>query len=154
VLPECRAHFASNKALIFPSDRTFVKMFLLCMKTALVVAAVWLFGVCCFAGDATFSRDGKRVYTIESTQKKAAVREIDLTNETQRVIPLPDCGVRLDGIAQSEDEKIYCPGRENPLARRPDKRRRQQDYHRAARLALLARRLQSEAPRRICHKRS
>jgi hypothetical protein len=80
------------------------------MKTALVVAAVWLFGVCCFAGDATFSRDGKRVYTIESAQKNAAVREIDLTNETQRVIPLPDCGVRLDSIAQSEDEKIYCLG--------------------------------------------
>ena len=24
------------------------------------------------------------------------------------MIPLPDCGVRLDGIAQSADEKIYC----------------------------------------------
>lgn len=54
------------------------------------------------AGDAAFSSDGKRIYTITQTQ---LVEEIDLRANTIRNIPTTD---RLRGIACSHEDKLFC----------------------------------------------
>jgi hypothetical protein len=59
-------------------------------------------------GDAVLSRDGQRIYAIASSDGKAALREIKLSNQTSGTIPLPQLPQNdaLVGITRSEWDKI------------------------------------------------
>lgn len=69
-----------------------------------------LFAVPCVAGDAVFSKDGQRIYVAVSGDKKAALREIALSNQTIRTIPLAQLADNdwLRGITRSDDDRIFC----------------------------------------------
>lgn len=62
----------------------------------------------CFGGDAAFSKDGQRIYVIASTDGNSALREIDLANQTNRLIALPQLSQDNFpvGIARSEWDKF------------------------------------------------
>ncbi len=73
------------------------------------------FGIVClaprvFAADAAFSADGHRVYFIDSEATKPALREIDLSYQTSRVIPLPQLSEKdgLRGVVRGDEGKILC----------------------------------------------
>jgi len=69
---------------------------------------------CCIAGDATFSRDGERIYAIASTDPDPAVQEIDLPAKTIRTIALKQLGGDdwPRGITCSNDNRIFCTTKE------------------------------------------
>ena len=65
------------------------------------------------AGDATFSRDGQHVYLTDSNDNKSALREIDLSARTSRVISLTQLGKDewITGVAASSDDTIFLATR-------------------------------------------
>jgi hypothetical protein len=85
---------------------------LLSGKTVPLSAFVVLFCHClttsCLGGDAVFSKDGQRIYAITSSEKYSALREIDLSNQTSRLIPLTQLSQNDGpvGITRSEWDKL------------------------------------------------
>jgi hypothetical protein len=81
-------------------------------KRILLSAFVVLFCRClptsCIGGDAVFSKDGQRIYTLSFSERSPAVREIDLTNQTSRIIPLTQLAANDPpvGITRSEWDKF------------------------------------------------
>ena len=65
-----------------------------------IFAGVLFLGVvtCCVAGDATFSRDGERIYAVASTDPGPAVQEIDLATKTIRTIVLKQLAADVLGV--------------------------------------------------------
>jgi hypothetical protein len=62
------------------------------------------------AGDAVFSNDGERVYTITYADNKQVLREINLTEQTSRTISLNQLPSQqpLLGITRSDSDKLFC----------------------------------------------
>jgi hypothetical protein len=90
-----------------------------------VAVALVIFGqllpVCCHAGDAVFSNDGQRIYVTSTTagpENRAALEEIDLTNQTSRSIPLPQLPKDdlLVGITRSPWDKLALVTRKSVWA--------------------------------------
>jgi hypothetical protein len=65
---------------------------------------------CCIAGDATFSRDGERIYAIASNEPAPALQEIDLPGKTIRTVALKQLPAHdwPRGITCSNDSRIFC----------------------------------------------
>ena len=65
---------------------------------------------CCIAGDATFSKDGERIYAIASNDPDPALQEIDLPAKTIRTIVLKQLAPNdwPRGITCSNDGRIFC----------------------------------------------
>lgn len=75
---------------------------------ALVALLCRLFSAHCLAADAAFSNDNQRIYALSGTETKPALREINLSTKTARVIPLIELGNvhRVNGVASGDGGKI------------------------------------------------
>lgn len=64
----------------------------------------------CVAGDAAFSRDGKRIYALGEIDTRPAVQEIELGGRTIRDIALTQLASNdwLRGITCSDEGRIFC----------------------------------------------
>jgi len=78
--------------------------------TAVVGFVCYCFAGDCSAGDAVFSKDGKRIYGVANVGQQAAVQEIDLSKNTIRTIPLTQLSSSdwLRGITCSSENKLFC----------------------------------------------
>ncbi len=63
-----------------------------------------------FAGDAVFSDDGQRIYAIGNVENQRTLREINLSDQTVRTVPLNQLPPEhsLCGIARSDGNEISC----------------------------------------------
>src|SRR5207249_6745991 len=87
---------------------------LLFVRAAAALLAFWVAGSC-LAGDAVFSNDGQRVYTIGNADNKQVLREINLTEQTSRTISLSQLPSQqpLLGITRSDGDKLFCVTEKN-----------------------------------------
>jgi hypothetical protein len=81
---------------------------LLFVRAASALLVFWVAGSC-LAGDAVFSNDGQRVYAIGNADNKQVLREIDLTDQTSRIISLSQLPSQqpLLGITRSDGDKLF-----------------------------------------------
>src|SRR5207248_10704906 len=70
-------------------------------RTAAVALLGRIFSAHCLAADVAFSSDNQRIYAVGTTDNvtRRALREIDLSTNTVRVIP-------LRGLARSEERRV------------------------------------------------
>ena len=99
------------KAVVLPvvNNEIAAKGGLQILSICTVVAVLCHFSTTrCLAGDAVFSRDGQRIYAIASGEKKPALREINLRDQTTRTISLSQLPDQewLRGVTRSDDERI------------------------------------------------
>ena len=81
--------------------------------STVAVTAVFaqLLPFCCRAGDAVFSNDGQRIYVTSTTaapENRAALDEIDLTNQASRTIPLlqiPKEGANYEAVIEKKGKQ-------------------------------------------------
>ena len=87
---------------------------LLFVRTAAALLAFWVAGSC-LAGDAVFSNDGQRVYAIGNADNKQVLREINLTEQTSRIISLSQLPSQqpLLGITRSDGNELFCVTEKN-----------------------------------------
>jgi hypothetical protein len=64
----------------------------------------------CTAGDAVFSNDGQRIYAIGNFENPRTLREVNLSDQTSRTIPLSQLPAQdnVRGITRSDGNKFFC----------------------------------------------
>ena len=93
-------------ARVPPTDHSLPRLSI-CPLVALLCR---LFSAHCLAADVAFSNDNQRIYALSSTdnETKPALREIDLSTKTARVIPLRELADHEEvfGVASGDGGKI------------------------------------------------